>query len=224
MKDKRHSALLLAAACTAACGVGGAHAAVSVFTTQASFLAAATAVEVDTFDSLFPGSIPSSPLTRATPTFGYTATTGPNYPYFFNESPGANRWLAAGDLRDTVTFASLTAGAQAIGGNFFDSVSSNNTVPVVASGRVSLTVRDSFGVETTVTIADALPSTFVGFVSTGTIVSLALTDPDHTHFVSADNLNLGRAAVVPVVPEPPPAALFVAGLGLLGAAVRHRPR
>jgi hypothetical protein len=219
MHLQRCAARVLALSAALAC-MAASQASITVYTSQASFLAAIASPSVDTFDDLLAGTIPSSPLHRSIPGYSYTATEGPNYPYFNTIPPGANKWLPAGDIFDTVTFASFTGGPQAIGGNFFDT-RYQSLLGVPTQGPVSITVFDSLGATTTQTVLDATQTTFLGFLSDGTITSLAMMS-DGTLSASVDNLTFAAQAVP--VPEASTFAMLLTGIGSLGVMLRRGAR
>ncbi len=205
-----------ALAAAAALSVAGAsQAAISVYTDQASFLAAVGASGVDGFDGFsIIGSTPS-PITRAAGDFGYTADAGPAGSFFGAGTPG-NPWLSTNTAADTVSFYNFTGGVAALGGNFFGSDISGG----FAAGSVTLTATDADGTVTE-TINGATVSSFLGFVSsTGTLDSatLASVEPESGFlWPTVDNLTLAAA-----VPEPETYALMLAGMGLVGWMARRR--
>ncbi|MDB6001742.1 MAG: hypothetical protein JWP52_3441 [Rhizobacter sp.] len=77
------------------------------------------------------------------------------------------------------------------------------------------------------TIVGATTSSFLGFVSTGGLVSLQLTavqpDADAFNWASANDLVLAQGLVT-AVPEPETYALMLAGLGVLGLATRRHSK
>lgn len=200
--------LLRSALLALALGVGGAaQATVTVYTTQASFLAAVLSPGTDTFDNLTVGSFVASPLTRNAGPYGYTAsssTTG-----FFIGGSGTDARLSADQFTDTITFRGFGTGVGAIGGFFFGS-------DLFGSALTGQTLRfDVTDGNSTLqyTLNAATSASFVGFVSNNAMQSLVLSPVQSTQgnvWATANNLVLAAA-----VPEPSQMILLAAGLGVL---------
>lgn len=206
------------------CTAGASQAALTVYTTQASFLAAVTAPGTDTFTGFNILNSTPSPITRSAGAYGYTATTNNLSTVgafgFYGGGTSADPYLSTNNAADTMSFGTFTGGASAIGGNFFAS----NVGGLYTTGSVTVTAFDTSGsVFRTIAPTGALTGSFLGFVSTTAVTSLtvASVQPSATTFVwpTVDNLTL--AAVAPV-PEPGTYALMLAGLGLVGFAARRR--
>jgi hypothetical protein len=206
--------LAFAAALTASADCSSA--AISVFTTQSNFLAAVSAPGVDTFSDL-PLAVVTSPVARTAGPYPYSAssTTG-----FFGAGTASNPALSTNADTDVITFFALGAGANAIGGLFFGT----NTLGSLVSATMVLTVTDSLGTTSTQTFA-AAAQTFIGFVSTGTIVSLVVgtSTPGEFIFPTVDNLTIALAGVT-AVPELETWSLLLAGLAALSVRARRRHR
>jgi hypothetical protein len=190
-------------------------AAVTVFGSEPTFLAAVTAPGVDTFAGLSTTVLTPSPITRNAGPYSYTATSTTG---FFGAGTPANPALSTNSDTDVITFSNFGGGANAIGGLFFGTDVRGLFVPAT----IVLTAMEPSGVMTTETFV-ATPSTFVGFVSTGSIVSLLVTTaaPGTFVFPTVDNLTLAIAAATPI-PEPGTWSLLLAGLGALGYCARRR--
>jgi hypothetical protein len=188
---------------------------VVVFSSESSFLAAVTAPAVDTFAGFPTTVLTDSPITRTAGPYSYTASSTSG---FFGAGTLADPALSTNSDSDVITFANLSGGANAIGGLFFGT----DVLGSFVSATIVLTAVDSIGNMTTETFV-ASPSSFIGFLSTGSIVSLLVTTatPGSFVFPTVDNLTLAIAAVAPI-PEPETWALLVAGLGAMGYCARRR--
>ena len=193
---------------------GASQAAITVYTSLASFNAATLVRGTDTFLGFsITGSSPS-PVTRNAGPFTYTANASPAGS-FFGGGTTANPFLSTNTATDFMTFSGFSAGVAGLGGNFFGS----NVSGRFAAGGVTLTATDASGT-TTQTIASATESGFLGFVSNTGLLSATVTSVQpSTGFLwpSADNLVLAT-----VVPEPGTYAMMLAGLGVLGFMARRR--
>ena len=199
-------------------GSAAPHAALVVFNTQASFLAAVMSPAVDSFTGLSITDATPSPLLRSAGAYSYTATSTTS---FYGGGSVANPWLSTNSATDTITFSGFSPGVNAIGGLFFGS----DVNGAFASGNVVLTARDSLGASSTQTITGATLSSFLGFQSTGTITSLVVSSvsPNLTVWPTVDNLTLAVGAVA-AVPEPETWALMLGGLGALAGGLAERRR
>lgn len=192
------------------------NAALVVYTTEASFLAATTAVGVDNFTGFDINSETPSPIFRNAGAYGYTASASVST--FYGAGTPADPWLSTDRAADTVTFDGFTNGAQAIGGNFFGSDRSGQ----FAAGSVTLTATDSNG-SSTQTIINASTTSFLGFVSSEAMISLSLSAIQvNLLWPTADNLVIAQRLEVNDVPEPGSIALVLAGLGIITLRARRR--
>jgi PEP-CTERM motif len=212
-------------ACTAAAllfiPVGTANAAIEIYYTQASYLAAISAPGVDNFDNLDPTQPLDTPQNRTAGTYSYTVSVGPSSNFFPAGTLGGDVWLSGDDPTDTVTFDNFSPGVRGLGGYFFrtnlqgqltDVDATINFLAIDASGSISKP------------LVNPTISSFLGFVSTGALTSVQLWVgvagvgvPDL--FVSTNDVTLGVAAPIP---EPETYALMLGGLALLTIAVRRR--
>ena len=193
------------------------HAVVTVFDSEATFLAAVTAPGVDTFAGFSTTELTPSPITRSAGAYTYTASSPSG---FFGAGTPANPALSTESDADAITFSNLSGGANAIGGLFFGT----DARGLFVAASIVLTAMDSLGTMSTESFL-ASPSSFVGFLSTGTIVSLLVTtaEPGSFVFATVDNLTIALAAATPI-PEPETWSLLLAGLAVLGHCARRRQR
>lgn len=218
---KMKNALMIATAGLALAVAGNANAAITIYSSTGAFDAATTAKGVDTFENLSITSSTSSPMTRSAGAYSYVASASTTT--FFGAGSAADHWLSTNTATDTITFSGFTGGVSAIGGLFFAS----DITGLFGAGGVTLTATDSFGATSTQLLSNATTSTFLGFVSTGTITSLTLTAVQPVGsflWPTANNLTLAKTVAAPAVPEPTTWAMMIGGLGLVGAMLRRRAK
>lgn len=179
-------------------------AAVTVYTTQASFLAAVLNPGTDTFAGFSLDVSTPGPLNRSAGSYGYVAITTPNNA-FFGAGTSGNPWLSTNQATDIISFGSFTGGVAGLGGNIFGS----NIAGAFALADLVVTATDASGTVTR-TITAAPLSGFIGFASsTGSLstVTVASVPPVGGGFLwpTVDNLVLAAASV------PLPDALFANG-------------
>lgn len=185
----------------ALCCIGmPAHAAITVFDTQAAYAAAISAPGIDGYTGFSITGSTLSPITRTAGPYGYTGTltTGS----FFGAGTTFNPWLSTNIAADTITFSAFTGGVAAVGGQFFGS----NTNGQFQSGNITVVATDSLGATATRTIVGATINSFLGFVSTATMTTLtvAAVQPANSFlWPTVDNLTLALG--------PPPDPLFQDG-------------
>ena len=192
---------------------GASQAALTVYTSQAAFLAAVSAPGTDTYTGFSITGATPSPITRSAGSYQYTATAETTT--FFGAGTTANPWLSTNTATDSITFNAFTGGASAIGGNFFGSDISG----LFSAGNITLVATDSLGATSSQTITGATTTSFLGFVSTGTLSSLVVEAVQGATplWPTVDNLTLAVA-----VPEPGTYAMLLAGLGVVGFMARRR--
>ena len=99
--------------------VGCPQAALTVYTSQAAFLAAVTAPGTDTFQDIsITGSTPG-PLNRSAGAYSYTVNS--TLSLFYGAGTSTDHWLSTNTATDTITFNAIPANVRAIGGFFFGS-------------------------------------------------------------------------------------------------------
>jgi len=210
------SLLLAGVACAAAMG-GSANAAITVYASSSSFAAAVrpASLGVDTFDDLANRGALTSPLPRAAGDHSYTAAASAGSPDLYGAGDASDGWLSTFDATSTITFSGFD-GISAIGGTFFDTSGAGD----FAQGAIKLTVTDSLGATSMLTISDATLSIFRGFTTNGYITSLtvsAVQPESGSLWPTVNDLTLGVA-----VPEPATWAMMILGFGLAGTALRRR--
>jgi hypothetical protein len=192
---------------------GASQAALTVYTTQASFLAAVTTTGTDSFDDLGVAyNNGPETLSRSAGAYTYDATSN-----FYTAGTGGDTWLSTFAAADYITFNNFGAGVKAAGAYFF--TSNYSGIDVLADITVQAT--DGSG-SSTQTIVGSTTGSFLGFVSTGPLTSLVVSavnpNPLGPFFwPSVNDLTLAAA-----VPEPETYALLLAGLGVVGFLARRR--
>ena len=167
---------LLAVTLAAALGAvsTASHAALTAFTTSASFAAATLASATDAFN-LLPIDFIASPSNRTIGPYSYVASAPGG---LFGAGSAANPWLSTNLSGATLTFGSFGGGVSAIGGSFFGS---DIAGAFLAGQSLTLTATDSVGASLTQTINGATQTSFLGFASTGTLCRWPLASPVPTH-------------------------------------------
>lgn len=217
-------AALLAATALAAPS-GPAVAAVTVYTSQAAFLAAiAPGSYMETFSGLpgGAGTLSASPLGFGGGGYGFQANAPSG---LVTAIVSGNRSLSLNQNAELITFTSIVGpgAVTAIGGYFFNTNFDGDALAVGSSVVVTATAG---AITETRSIASPTSLTsFLGFVSDESAFS-ALTigaNPGGIfNWQTADDLILGARATLAVVAEPVSMALF--GIGLLGLAGAARTR
>ncbi len=150
-------------------GTVSAQAAITVYNSEAAFVAAITAPGVDTFTGFSTTGSTPSPIIRSAGPYGYTGTVSTMS--FFGAGTTVNPWLSFNTATDTITFNAFSAGVIGAGGLFFGSNSSGG----FQSGSIALAATDAGGATSTQTIANATTNSVLGFVSDGALLSLTVT-------------------------------------------------
>ena len=186
---------------------GSANAAVTIYTSREDFDAVTTTHGVDDFNDV-PVQQHGVSMPRMAGIFSYTVSV-PGSTTLWSGADGSDAFMASNGAADMITLSNFTPGALAVGGYFFGSNSSGNSV---ATQTIWFTVVDAEGTQYHVQ-PQATKSTFIGFVSDLGIVSVTFHSGSAEVWGSADN-------VVVAVPEA--GSLALAGLGFLGLISRRR--
>lgn len=199
------------------CLSASSYASLTVYTTQASFLAATSAQGVETFTGFNLSGPTPSPFSGSAGAYGYTASVSTTT--FYGAGTTANPWLSTNTASDTITFNGFTNGAQAIGGNFFDSDFSG----AFQAGSITVTATDS-SASSVQTITNATTTSFLGFVSSDSLISLTVSavQPGAPIWPTVDNLVIAQRPTSGAVPEPGSIPLVLAGVGIMGLLARRR--
>jgi hypothetical protein len=190
-------ALLFAAA--------AAQADITVYTSQADFLAAVSAPGVDTFDDLTLDPY-GDLLHRTAGAYSYDAYSATGL--YGAGGTGGDYWLSNNQRLNPIVFSNFSSGVRAFGGNFFAS----DIFGQYTLGDVVLTAID--GSALTYSLSDAGTTDFLGFVSTAPLAGVTLNSSG-VYWPTANN-------VVLAVPEPATYGMLLAGLGFVGLMSRRR--
>ena len=143
---------------------GAAQAALTVYTDEASFMAAVINAGTDDFSGLAAGDLGGS-LSRSTLTNVYTYdATAPLHVFGIVGPPN---WLSVANAADTLSVGNFGAGVKAVGGTFFNT----DTSGAFSAGNLTVTGSDGGLPVSSILITGATTGSFVGFVSTGLISS-----------------------------------------------------
>ncbi len=205
---------------------GASQAALSVFTDQAAFLKAVTAPETLTFEDLpvsGPGLPVSGPLFMTAGAYSDTASASgsaidPTIPVnsFYSAGSASDLWLTTNASDSAITFSGFSPNVRAVGGYFFASDIEGNPV---ANHAISVLAVDGSGLSSLQRFSDTTPTSFLGFVSTGPLISVTVSAEQLVVYTwpTVNNLILATA-----VPEPETYALLLAGLAVVGFVARRR--
>lgn len=190
------------------CASAAANADITVYTSQADFLAAVSAPGTDTYDDLMVIQYDPS-LVRNAGAYSYTVSSPGG---IWGAGGPTDYWLTNNTRTDSITFSNFSGGVNAFGGFFFGSSVAGEYVP---NGDLLLTAAD--GTTLSYTLKGATQNSFLGFVSDSGLSSVTLlASPDGYYWPTANNL------VLAAVPEPATYGMFLAGLGFLGVIARRR--
>ncbi|WP_229217434.1 PEP-CTERM sorting domain-containing protein [Massilia forsythiae] len=188
------------------CAAASSQAAITVYTSQADFLAAVSAPGVDSFDDLTVDPYGDT-LDRTAGSYTYQAYSPGG---LWGAGAAGNYWLSNNTQTDPIVFSNFSGGASAFGGNFFTSDLAGQYAP---GGNVVLTATD--GTSLTYSLNGTTQSSFLGFVSDAALSSVSLSTDGGVYWATAND-------VVLAVPEPATYGMLLAGLGFVGLMGRRR--
>jgi hypothetical protein len=189
------------------CAAAAAQADITVYTSQADFLAAVSAPGVDSYDDLTIAAYGDT-LNRAAGAYTYDVYSATGL--WGAGGTGGDYWLSNNVRNNPIVFSNFGSGVTAFGGNFFAS----DITGQYSLGNLILTAID--GSVLTYSLAGAATTDFLGFVSTTPLAAVALgTDGGLGYWPTANN-------VVLAVPEPATYGMLLAGLGFVGLMSRRR--
>jgi len=188
------------------CAAAAAQADITVYTSQADFLAAVQAPGVDTYDDLTVMPYGET-LNRSAGAYTYDAYSATG---LYGAGGAGDYWLSNNTPVATIVFTNFSGGVSAFGGNFFAS----DVFGQYSPGNLILTAID--GTALTYGLGDAATTDFLGFVSTAPLLAVTVaTDGGLGYWPTANN-------VVLAVPEPATYGMLLAGLGFIGVMARRR--
>ncbi|MBB5984947.1 PEPxxWA-CTERM sorting domain-containing protein [Sphingobium lignivorans] len=207
----------------------------TVYTSRDAFLAAIDHVAVDDFDDLNTDDSPTE-LVRTAGDFSYRAWPA-EFDTLYRAGVGSNGALSDfGNVGDIV-LSDFTGGVSAVGADFFNTDAAGAGLPRVSIAVTAYTLRDnpqpgqSPGETQTFYLESENGSQFIGFIwgnTDGNFPFLTFRNADPSNYdmwPTIDNLTLGRASpALSPVPEPAAWLLLLIGFGMIGGALRHRPR
>jgi hypothetical protein len=206
----------IAAGIVSICAVSSAHASITVYNSQASYLAAITNPGVDTYDSMAIASTPS-PINRTAGAHTYSASASTTS--FYPAGSPADVWLSLNTATDVMSIYNLSAGVRGVGGFFFGSDISGNFL----SGQdIRVIATDGSG-SSNILLNNTTTGTFLGFVTDGAFsgITVEAVQPGAGFtWPTVNDLTLGEAVAVP---EPGQIASgLVLLVGAAGYVIRRR--
>jgi hypothetical protein len=196
-----------------------AQATISIYTTQASYLAAVSAPGTDSFNTLDPNALSfflASPATRNAGAYSYRAVSTGSF--YVLPHTATDVWLSALTAGAAISLNTFSAGVRGVGGYLFTVDGGDAVLP---TRSLSIAATDGSGTNITV-FTNTSDSKFIGFVSDGPLTSVVINVVGATAntYVTMNDITLGAAAAVP---EPASVLLMLGGVaGLLARSRRQR--
>ncbi len=186
-----------------------AQAAILIYTTQETFLAATANPGVDTFDDLTEGAYGPS-LSRNAGDYLYSVSAADG---LWVGGIGGGSWLSTDYSSDSIIFSGFDIGVRAIGGHFFGS----DIDGFFTLSDMVLTAANAGG-SVTHTIFGATTASFVGFVSDSPLTSVTVKSVEPAEYIwpTVNDLTLATA-----IPEPANSTLLI-GTGLMVLVISRR--
>ena len=187
---------------------GGAHAAITTYTTSAAMSAATSMAATDSFNNLSIDFL-ASPATRVVGPYSYSVSTPGG---LYGAGTASDVWLSTSLAGDVLTFGGFGGGVRALGGLFFGT---DMTGSLLTGQTVTVTASDSTGATAMLTLANATTTSFAGFASTAQLTQVQVAIANTSAWVTANNLTLA-------VPEPATWAMWLVGVAGCGLVARRR--
>jgi hypothetical protein len=189
---------------------------VTVYTNQASFLAAVQAgYYTESYDSLPPSGtqLPASmPFSQGA--FAYTVSATNNATAsLYSAGAGTDLWLSTNNTTDVMNYSPTSGNVTAMGGFFFGSDIAGNFQ------QASITVQVNGGSPQTFSAPSPTNGAFIGFTSTSpfTLLTVAADQSAGTRWPTVNDFTVGIAQTVPE-----PTSLALLGIPALGLAWKRR--
>lgn len=235
--DMKLKAALLTLALMLGAG-GGAHATITVYTSQSAFLAAISGAATDNFNDLTVTSLGDS-VARSAGDYSYQLSADSG---LWGAGVTGDGWISTASNADNLVFSNFTGGVSAIGGFFFGSNINGGFANLYL---IEVTMTDASGTQATEFPLSPNQTTFLGFTSSDGLQSLTVNaagfpadglTPEQIaafqQWPTANDVILGQSPQDPppppptttAVPEPASWTLTLAGFALVGSTLRRRRR
>ena len=195
---------------------GAAQATITVYTSEAAYLAALdlATIGADSFDDLG-SATQASATTRAAGFINYRVVVSGGYR---GQNLGSSdHWLATASAASSATLNNYSASVRAIGAYIFATDGSGAVLPGVS---MAIGVTDNLGATFSYSLVNPSASSYVGIVSTQGLSTFTAAVSSFS-YVTLNNLTMA-SKLVSSVPEAGSGALLLGGLALLPCALRRR--